>query len=170
MPDKQAWDNLTSIFRFKTYATVPDFNTDHPGAPAPAYNPKVRIKRWLDPNPTVTGEDSEGQPQTGYRCYDGGLGFRQITMSVETAKSVNLPPTGTGATNVPTTGTEVLIPCHPLGPNQQLMLRQLGITGVRNLDVPIDTEPAGAFRESDRAALAELGAGVKAIKAKLGVI
>ena len=170
MPEKQAWDNLTSIFRFKTYANVADFNADHPGALALAYNSKVRIKRWIDPNPTVTGEDSEGNPQATYLCYDGNLGFRQITMSVETAKAVNLPPTGTGNTNVPTTGTEVLIPCNPLGPNQQLMLRQMGVVGVRNLDVPIDTEVAGAFRESDRAQLAEVGAGVRAIKAKLGVI
>jgi hypothetical protein len=145
MPEtKPAWQPLETIFRFKTYANAESYNLDHPTTPAPVYVETDDQKTWMDPDPTVTGENDKGEPTTEYRCYDGHLGFKKVTMTVKKAKTPNLKPTATGSTNVPGTGKETAVPCVELGPQQQLMQAPpMGIVMVRNLDVPL-TSAMGA--------------------------
>lgn len=80
---------------------------------------------------------------------DGKIGILEaLVMSVEETKTFNIPPSGTGMTNVP--GAEKParpVPIKPLTDSQQIQ-RGEGPTsgyGVRNLDVPSPIVASGAW-------------------------
>jgi hypothetical protein len=82
--------------------------------------------------------------------------------SREEAATVNIPPKGTGTTNVPGADVpEVPVPLRPLEPNEELYFDWGSILMVKNTDLFEQSETG--FTQEDRALL-------KQIAAKLGIL
>ena len=168
---KQAYDPITVLNAFPTYATPEDY-TRATGQPCPAWTLSKHPKYWFDPKPKkmTTGPDG-----TAYTMYTNSfLGnfdpdtqlpiFESLMLSLTEASTVNIPPTGTGETNVPgADANPVQCPSKPLTSTQQIVrYGVLQIPAVRNLDVPLPSDDATNFTNADRALLQAIAAKLQA--------
>lgn len=164
---KQPFDSVAVLHLFPRYQTREDYEAKT-GQSCPPWDPNRRPKEWFDPNPIDLFIGPDG---SGYTVYDrvltgkpdatGVPGLTRLAISVAEASTVNIPPKGTGATNVPGADQpEVYAPLKALSPTQALVYRFGATVAVRNLDVPLDGE-GGGFQQADRVML-------MAIATKLG--
>lgn len=186
---KLPFEPIAVLHLFPRYQTREDYESKI-GQPCPPWDPNRRPKEWLDPNPIelFIGPDGSGftvydRVLTGRPDATGVPGLTRLVISIAEASSVNIPPKGTGATNVPGADQpEVYIPLKPLSATQALVYRFGATVAVRNLDVPLEGE-GGGFSLADRdlltrinGLLVEISGGqlreqalLKAIAEKVGV-
>jgi len=165
---KQPFDPVAVLHLFPRFQTREEYE-EKTGKTCPPWNPSRRPKEWFDPNPIELFIGPDG---SGYTVYDrvltgkpdaaGAPALTRLAISVAEASTVNIPPKGTGATNVPGADQpEVYAPLKALSGTQVLVYRFGATVAVRNLDVVLDGE-GGGFQQADRDLL-------KAIAAKLNV-
>ena len=164
----QPFEPLSSFEMFPTYATRAEAAAA--GLVVKDWNPARRPKYWADDFPTKDF-DLDGVPMIIYpRAFFGKLDDDEygvtepLVLSVEEAGQCNIPPTGTGQTNVPGADKSPRpVPLLPLGDRQRIM-RPGPFAGfqVRNLDVPLTPVSSGGFTQADRDKL-------NGIATKLGV-
>ena len=172
---------LNTRFAFRLYGSRSDYKLAT-GKDAPAYDETRRIKRWEDPNAA-----DEGLPEVIYTrvlmtqknsmdwvLKNGTPVTTVLTLPVEEAASVNLPPEDPHGNTSIQDPREVPCPFLPLGPDEILTIAgaEMGFLSgtqivVRNVKLFAEemakaVEDSGKFNASDRAML-------RAIAAKLGV-
>jgi len=159
---------IANLYLFPTYATRDDFEK-MTGQVCPPWNSARAPKYWSDPKPV---KKFIGPGNIDYTSYDRvWLGQRDaannpvlepLVIAVDQAAVVNIPPTGTGMTNVP--GADVPAvppPMRALEPNEELFFDFGGLLTVKNTDLYSQLVEVG-FSQRDRDLLA-------AIATKLGV-
>lgn len=127
--------------------------TQKTGKPAPAWNPALPKKGWIDTNAPV-GTFA----MLTYHTAHLDASFQHpivtdITVPSFLAGTINLPPDTGGYTQ--STGGEYLTPIRSLLPNEKLVPRQMGLFDVVNTDIYDPTAPppaaaGGGFTQADR--------------------
>ena len=180
MSTKAPWEPLESYQEFPTFATQADAaKVLAPGALD--YVATEDAKNWFDPNADLPGDGKVFFPISGVpwviypRAFSGKLNpdetgiVGNLAIKVSEAKKVNIPPTGTGMTNVPATGLVVPVPLKPLAATQKLLRpNPFSPFQVRNTDVPL----AGDGDQQSGVILAALGRleiKINKIMAKFGI-
>jgi hypothetical protein len=160
----EPFEALSTVYLFPTYETRESYE-EKTGKTCPPWNPYRAPKGWEDPEAwnrpgrtvlyeaALTGESIGGEPEVAF-----------LPLRKEIAATVNIPPKGTGQTNVPGADVpEIPVPLDwPLPANRKLVYRFGNTVAVRNLDVPLPEE------ERDKT-LKELLRLVQAIAAKQGI-
>lgn len=159
-----------------------EFKAAHGGQDAPAFNPKLKIKRWEDSEALAA---ADGLPIVQYSVFMPNPATRElfrrngspvvygISMPVEEAMAVNLPDEdGTGNTSIQEwMGPEIPCPILPLGEGEIYAFGDNNFTAtgvwIRNVKLYEEQKAsqvsgAGYFTEADRGLL-------KRMAAKLGV-
>jgi len=164
----EATYGIHKLYLFPTYATREEFR-EATGQEPPEWNPYRQPKSWFDPKAKNSATRKlvyepvlATPPETGavLAGLDGKPAFDALVLDRDEAANVNIPPKGTGMTNVPGADQpEVPGPLRPLEPNEDLFFWFGRAVMVRNLDL---YEPPPGFLEQDRRLL-------KAIASKLGV-
>jgi hypothetical protein len=168
----EAFEPLSMYYLAPDYATRAAAEAAT-GKTLPVFTAKSRPKGWqiLEPEKVegVQLFDFDGVPMVmfpraffGKQAADGSGVLESLVMSVEEAKTFNLPPTGIGQTNVP--GADKLgrpVPLKALSDRQKIMRKDFA-TGwqVRNLDVMLPGELDTGFTPADRADLQAIKAAV----------
>jgi len=160
--------SISNLYLFPVYATREEYQKAT-GQEAPAWNPYRQPKCWFDPKAKESASrrlvyeyalamDDEGR---FLRDANGNPMLDALVLDRDEAGSVNIPPRGTGATNVPgADAAEVPVPMRALEPNEELFFDFGGIPTVRNKDLWEQYEVS--FGLEDRTLL-------KKIAQKLGV-
>jgi hypothetical protein len=163
---KQPYEPISVLNAFPTYASREDYERAT-GQPAPAWNPQRQPKFWFDPKPKKMTTGPDGTPYTIYtNVFLGGFAedqnpvFETLMLSLAEASAANIPPTGTGQTNVPgADAPAVPCPAKPLSSTQQIVrYGAFAIPTIRNLDVPLPGDSAGGFSDADRTLLQAIAA------------
>jgi hypothetical protein len=151
---------------FKTYESREKYEAET-GKPCPPWDPSRPPKYWEDPAAQKSIVVA-GVPFAIYsRVYVGFDQQQQVPLfdslgiSVEDAKTVNIPPTGTGNTNVP--GADVpAVPCPVRALRDDEVIR-LGMGAIPMLYTSVELQGVDTgFTMADRELLRKIGA-------KLGV-
>ena len=151
------------------------------GKDAPDYDPSRKLKFWEDPN---AGEDGLPEiiypnnvmtrPDGTFVLKNGVPVVRPLVLSVEEARTVNLPPEDPSGNTALQSSAEILVPFRDLRPDEVLVVggtemrflsgQQIVIRNQRlyNEAMVKEAEDSGKFTSADRATL-------KAIAAKLGI-
>jgi len=159
---------IHKLYVFPTYSTREEFQ-EATGQEPPEWNPYRQPKSWFDPKakasttrrivyePVLALHPDTGAVLAG---PDGKPALDALVLDRDEAANVNIPPKGTGMTNVPGADQpEIPVPLRPLEPNEELYFGFGRPVLVRNLDLYV---PPPGFVEADRKLL-------KAIAEKLGV-
>lgn len=186
MPEtiKKAWQDLKDLLAFVTFATQEEAAAA--GNPvAKNYVANEDEKNWRDPDADKPGPGkrlftSKGVPWVLY--LNGTFSGAQVdadqngivedlAMPVSEALKLNIPPKGTGQTNVPITGRVVPVPFSaPLAPTQKIRRETpMGPWKIRNYDVPLPSEQAAQDAQSSAAGVARIEAKVDKILFKFGI-
>ena len=92
---------------------------------------------------------------------DGNPALDALVLDRDEAANVNIPPSGTGATNIPGADRpEIPVPLRPLEPNEELFFDFGRVVAVKNTELFAQLETG--FTQQDRSLL-------QAIARKLGV-
>ena len=136
----------------------------------PEWNPYRLPKYWFDPkakqNPSrvvMYAQALVTDPDTGavLAGSDGNPALDALVLDRDEAANVNIPPSGTGATNIPGADRpEIPVPLRPLEPNEELFFDFGRVVAVKNTELFAQLETG--FTQQDRSLL-------QAIAKKLGV-
>lgn len=160
---------IDRLYLFPKYGSREEYQKAT-GQEPPPWNPWRQPKGWFDPKAKdspkrkvvydvvlATHVDS-GVPLAD---ADGKPMLDSLILDKDEAGTVNIPPKGTGFTNVPGAGKpEVPVPMRPLEPNEELFFGFGRSVIVKNVELFRQLEEG--FRSEDRELL-------KAIATKLGV-
>lgn len=157
--------SLGNLYLFPYYPTREDYQRAT-GQEPPPWNPYRQPKYWFDP----AAKDSKSRRVVYERVLadppagpDGKPMLDVLVLDREEAATVNIPPKGPGATNVPgADAPEVPVPLRPLEPDEELAFDFGGIVVVRNKHLWAELERQSGFTAEDRRLLA-------AIARKLGI-
>ena len=162
--------SITNLYLFPTYGTREDYQKAT-GQEAPPWNPYRQPKSWFDPKAKASTSRRvvyecalSTNPDTGALLLDsnGKPQLDALVLDRDEAGMVNIPPKGSGMTNVPGADVpEVPVPMRPLEANEELFFDFGNILLVKNKDLYAQVVEVG-FMQSDRELL-------KKMAAKLGV-
>jgi hypothetical protein len=165
---RQPFSSIETLFLFPYYSTREQYEAAT-GKPAPAWDPARPPKYWLDPNAldaprrTVVYDSALAINESGHIMRDS-QDLPQLDVLVlprEIAASVNIPPKGPGAANIPGADQpEVQMPLRALRSHEELFFRFGNTIAVRDKNLYPQTQVG--FLHSDRELL-------QAIARKLGV-
>jgi hypothetical protein len=154
---------ISNLYLFPTYATREEYKTAT-GQEAPEWNPYRQPKCWFDPNALQSTSRRiiyeyalATDPDTGGTIFDeqGRPKLDALVLDRDEAAAVNIPPKGTGMTNVPGADVpEVPVPMRALEPNEELFLDFGAVIVVRNKDLYAQIDVG--FSASDRALLEKI--------------
>jgi hypothetical protein len=158
--------SIGNLYLFPYFSTREEYQRAT-GQEPPPWDPTRAPKYWFDPNAKnsrsrrVVYERVIADPPAG---PDGKPMLDALVLDRDEAATVNIPPKGTGFTNVPGADKpEVPVPLRELGPDEELAFGIGGTVVVRNKKLWAELEQgSGNFTAADRALL-------RAIAEKLGV-
>ena len=152
--------SITELYLFPSYATREDYKKAT-GQEAPAWNPYRQPKGWFDPEARkstsrriVYERALSTNPDNGVPLFDseGRPQLDALVLDRDEAATVNIPPRGSGMTNVPGADQPAIpVPMRALEPNEELYRGFGGIIMVKNTDLFPKAE--AGFGEEDRALL-----------------
>lgn len=148
------------------FANQADY-TSKTGKPAPAWNPALPKKAWID-----TSVDPKTFSMVTYHTAHLDATFQHpvvtdIQVPSYLAGSINLPPDSGPYQQA---NTEYLTPIRALLPNEQLYNRQMGLFDVLNTDIYNPNAPAAAAASSSGGLTADQAAKLDRIVSKVDAI